>query len=350
VSHTCKRNRGFEQLLEGDVTVLHRKSQFHAIVKDNKNGQIRHAFVDIPKYMRQQQQTPLRESGCGFVATIYKTADGGNSWTTSFEAINQGFMMDYIDCANATHCVAVGGGSNVSHTPGAHIFTTTDGGANWTQTLYKPFTASSAWFISGVQFVPGTSDVWVAGNLQSENGQYAEFWQSTDAGQTWALKQQMNFIMVITDMAFAADGTGFATALTPLKDTTILRFSPTGVPQTPAPMYNGNFTQISCPNSGTCGGECQVSSFPQNTCLNLTNGFSAQVECDMQDGVLIQRVYPLDRVCWGPAEEQIAPLNQCMVGQQGTLEFRCGGTTNTNADANAKFTPIRGAIKTVKKH
>lgn len=259
-------------------------------------------------------------------------------------------MMDYIDCTNATHCVAVGGGSNMSHTPGAHAFTTTDGGSTWTQTLFKPFSADSAWFISGVQFVPGTAEVWIAGNLQSQNGGFAEFWYSADAGQTWALKQQMNFIMVITDLAFAADGTGFATALTPLKDTTILRFSPNGVPATPAPVWNGNFTQKSCPNSGSCGGECVEASFPQNTCLNLTNGFSAQVECDTQDGVLIQRVYPLDRVCWGPAEEQIVPLDRCMVGNPGTLEFSCGPSTNANAKTDAKFTPVRGAIKPVRKH
>jgi len=259
--------------------------------------------------------------------------------------------MYMIDCATATHCVAVGGGANKSHTPSARIYTTTDG-KTFTPTLIKNFTGDMAYFFGGVQFVPGTDgkEVWVVGSIESQSSQAAT-WYSADGGMTWEEKQELNFIGAITDVSFANDGVGFASAITLMQDSTILRYTPTGAPVTPAPMYSGDFTQIVCNTSGSCGGECVKQSFPQNTCLNMTNGFSAQIMCDLNDNVMIQAIYPLDQVCWGPAEQQLIPLDQCLVGNEGTIKFECGPSASKAPTGGLMEALPAGSVKkTVKKH
>ena len=337
-----RRNAGFEQFLEGDVTVLHRKSTVQAVVRDNKDGKVKHAFVNVPKVIAQQKVQPLKEVGCPFVAAIQKTTDGGNTWETVFEAVDQGFMMDFIDCASPTSCVATGAGFNKSHSPGSHVFTTTDG-KTFKETLYKPFTPTGAFSISAVQFVPGSpKEVWIAANYQSQEGGYATFFYSSDAGLTWTEHAQVDFVMATTAMSFANDGVGYASGITALRDSTILRYSPNGVPVTPAPAYTGNFTQVVCPQSGSCGGECQRASLPQNKCLNLTNGGSATITCDFNANVLIQKVYPIDRVCWGPAEEQMIPLDKCLVANPGTIKFECGPNAAEAAAPGTSVVALEG--------
>merc|ERR1712146_70415 len=50
----------------------------------------------------------------------------------------------------------------------------------------------------------------------------------------------------------------------------------------------------------------------------------ATITCDFNANVLIQKVYPIDRVCWGPAEEQMIPLDKCLLANPGTIKFECG--------------------------
>ena len=140
----------------------------------------------------------------------------------------------------------------------------------------------------------------------------------------WTKHAKLNYIGEITGLSFATDGNGFASAMTLLRDSTILRYTPNGVPPTPGPTWTGNFTQKVC-NSGDCAANCTTTSLPQGACLRLTSGGSMTATCDLTNMVIQQKLFILSDACSGPFEEELAPLDECLQGSASTtVELFCG--------------------------
>src|SRR5437588_2567079 len=104
--------------------------------------------------------------------TVYRTADGGRTWTTSLvpATFSDGFGESHLSFSDAAHGWLVvdlphGGAAGM-----AAVFATADGGGSWTRLANAPT-------VSGVRF-QGLSAGWgvdVAGRL----------YRTTDGGRTW---------------------------------------------------------------------------------------------------------------------------------------------------------------------
>jgi cysteine peptidase B len=86
-------------------------------------------------------------------------------------------------------------------------------------------------------------------------------------------------------------------------------------PTTAAPSGNGSFTQMQCTDA-QCTQGCQSYTFPQNSCLKLSDGGSGIAVCQA-DGLLLTE-YPLSSSCTGPSVPDLMPINQCLQDQDGT--------------------------------
>lgn len=253
----------------------------------------------------------------GYSCVVAKTTDAGQTWhNVMYEA--KWYYPNGIDCINENHCVLVGEGFD--ERAGGHAWLMTDG-LTFQEVLHMRDNASGQWSFMSVAF-NGKSEVWIGASFASQSSSTGVLFYSQDAGQTWVEHGALQFIGSITDMTFTSDGVGFATALSIFDDSTILRYDPSGPPQTPAPVWNGNFTQISC-NDTACSVECQQQSFAQNVCLQLNGGGSAVAQCT--NGMLEQFVYPLSNTCQGLNQMQPMPTGVCLQDNQGgSFENFCG--------------------------
>jgi hypothetical protein len=292
---------------------------------------------------------------CGYSAAILRTTDMGKTWTT-FNFQTTSWSISDIDCVNATHCVAVGGGIGA----GSLILGTTDG-TTWNTLFSLPSTPTVAYMLTSIRYNPADhQEIWAAGGLDTESGgSQGVFYYSQDGGATWKKHGALNFVGEVIQMSFTSSGDGFAVGVTIFDDSTIMRYTHNGPPATPAPSWSGNFSQIQCADNA-CSQNCTVFSFPQNVCLNLTSGGSAKAFCDMTDQVLMQDVYPIDQVCWGPAAPQPMPLNQCFEANGGgSFLSVCGpvtaappsvkGIMENGMTTKAAMPMTRKGVKTMKK-
>jgi hypothetical protein len=260
-------------------------------------------------------------NGCGYSAAIMRTTDGGHTWTTPYMSATN-FYFNGIDCASPTHCIAVGEGFDEG--AAAHVWMTTDG-STWHEVLHVVGNSSGMFSFASVRFRPGhPQEAWVGGAFQSQTNMMGVLYYTDDGGTTWTMHGELPFIGEVTDISFRADGTGFATAMTQFDDSTILRYTGNGPPQTPAPTWNGNFTQKACTDTA-CSTGCTTSSFAQGVCLPLNGGGSAIAHCNNGEGILMQDVYILSTTCQGPSVAQPQPLNQCIQASNGgSFETMCG--------------------------
>ena len=114
-----------------------------------------------------------------YTGAIAKTTDGGKTWKNVFQQ-DGSFYFNGIHCHDEEHCIAVAEGHNCAN-PGAHIFTTHDGGANWNQTMFEAGAGSG---IMGARMVSATEG-WAAGGKGSNLSFEGQFWHTTDAGNSW---------------------------------------------------------------------------------------------------------------------------------------------------------------------
>ena len=156
-----------------------------------------------------------------YTAAIVKTTDGGKTWTTLFQD-ESSYYFNAIDCSSATHCVAVAEGHRQN--PAIHIFVTTDG-LSFKEVMTLPSTSKKVYSIMSCDF-SSPNEVWVAGAVETASGSHALFFDSKDAGLTWSEANELEDIEDVMDVAFTPDGTGFATAITIYRDSTILRYVP----------------------------------------------------------------------------------------------------------------------------
>ena len=129
-----------------------------------------------------------------FSAAIYKTADGGKTFDLLFEDINNGTNIypNDIDCApgNPDLCIALLEGAS------CHIWRTADGGASWTEVYSGDATCSvvNAHFVS-------PAEVWVTGGLGlSTQDQSGAFWHSTDAGKAFEVETVPGLHIMVLDL------------------------------------------------------------------------------------------------------------------------------------------------------
>jgi hypothetical protein len=255
-----------------------------------------------------------------YTAVIAKTLDGGKTFHNVFYDSSD-FVFNGIDCISSIHCIAVGEGFNQN--AAGHVYLTTDGRI-FRRTLHLLSNATGRYSLVSVRF-NGPHQAWVAGSYMTQEGSRSIVYYTNDGGHTWTQHRSIDYIVDITDMTFLPDGTGFATAITTFDSSTILRYDPVGPPQTPAPTWSGNITQIQC-DDDNCQINCTTISIPQNQCLQMNGGGSAIAQC--QPGILMQTVFPLTTNCQGPSGEDPAPLNQCQQAQQGSYENFCGPTSD----------------------
>eukprot|EP01084_Bolivina_argentea_P036225 67049_1 len=116
-------------------------------------------------------------------AEIWKTSDGGNTWTRQYADDNR-FYFNAIDCCDETHCIAVaeGDAESGSNESGTRIFMTSDG-TNWQQMYYDNEDASSlmaAHCISDMEAYAG------GGDIEGGRGFGGYFLHTTDGGKTWS--------------------------------------------------------------------------------------------------------------------------------------------------------------------
>ena len=125
----------------------------------------------------------LLSAGPGGLSRIYKTADGGKSWTLQFVNADPKGFFDCMAFWDRDHGIAVGDPVNGSF----ELITTDNGGRRW-----KPIPANSlppaidgegAFAASGSCIaVQGRTNVWFA-----TGGKAARVFRSTDAGKTWSV-------------------------------------------------------------------------------------------------------------------------------------------------------------------
>lgn len=133
-----------------------------------------------------------------FSATIMKTIDGGKSFTTVFQDINNGSNIypNGIHCHSEKQCVAAFEGDT------CRIMVTLDGGATWKETMHDTDSACSLTYVH----MMSESEVWVAGGHLSALDFEGRFWHSTDAGSTWQKEAVKGLYILDLDMVSATAG------------------------------------------------------------------------------------------------------------------------------------------------
>ena len=157
---------------------------------------------------------------CFYTAVVAKTTDGGKTWANVFVASNSTFSLSGIDCANNTHCVAVGSGQT-----GGLIYQTTDG-TNFKLVYSWDNADSLTHTISKVRFA-SSSSVWAAATQTYLLWSSLVLLHSTNGGSTWNVEStNIANLTSLTDLTFTEGGVGFATATLSSGAYTILRYQP----------------------------------------------------------------------------------------------------------------------------
>jgi len=151
----------------------------------------------------------------GYVAELWKSSDGGKTWKSLVSDAGNFYFND-IDCFDETTCVAAGEGfgQDGSASPGARVYTTSDG---------ETFKLAYHDTTDGTSLMPvkmlSKMELHVGGRLETGVGLH-----STDGGATYTavgtgVKGQM-----ITSMTFPTATHGFATAVNNLQICSLLEF------------------------------------------------------------------------------------------------------------------------------
>jgi photosystem II stability/assembly factor-like uncharacterized protein len=115
-------------------------------------------------------------------ARIYRTTDGGASWTLQLNLMQHGVFLDGIGCWSARRCLAAGDPLD------GHFFTviTTDGGLHWRRQppAANPTaeTGEAAFAASNTSVITGShGHAWIG----TGGGPVARVWRTADYGASW---------------------------------------------------------------------------------------------------------------------------------------------------------------------
>lgn len=134
-------------------------------------------FRDIEAF--DDRTAYVMSSGKGQLSRIYKTTNGGSSWTLLHTNLNPEGFFDCISFWDATHGIVVG-----DPVDGRFTILTTADGATWQRQKGPPANKDEAAFAASGScvFTRGTREAWFG--TGGTGG--ARVFHTTDAGQTWA--------------------------------------------------------------------------------------------------------------------------------------------------------------------
>jgi photosystem II stability/assembly factor-like uncharacterized protein len=130
------------------------------------------------------QTAYLLSIGPGELSRIYKTTDGGTSWTEQYRNRDPKGFLDAISFWDPSHGLALGDPINGRY----EILTTDDGGKTWAKIpesgMPEALTNEGAFAASGTCLVvQGDSNAWFG----TGGGTSARVFRSTDRGRTWSV-------------------------------------------------------------------------------------------------------------------------------------------------------------------
>ena len=278
-----------------------------AILRDPATGKLQHKVRDMMKVAKTAGGAPpapkAGASTDGYAAQIFRTTDGGKTFKSVFEDTGN-FYLNGIECTDVKTCYTVANGAEA-----VYIYGTKDGGDSWRVVFELPRTAESYYSLMSIGVTEGT--VIAAGGGQVGDA-YESFTLTSDDGETWNRQPGLDGIGDIVSLSLLPGGYGFGTAVTTLQSSTIVALRPKGSPTFP-PV--ATFTQTTC-DDAACSAGCSRVSFPQNKCLQASNGASAIVRCSLATSELIEQRFE-DGACQGNFTTRASPLNKCVLATSG---------------------------------
>jgi len=182
-------------------------------------GEKRQAHIDAVKSKRAAKFAKRSEADNGYIAVLTKSADGGQTWSTQFQDLNNFYFND-ISCIDTTHCFAVGEGFTDGNAPGARIYGTTDG-KTWTRVFFSTVSGAS---LMRVHMVSRT-EIWAAGGNEVNGEAFGTFYHSTDGGKTWPLQGDVPYVGDVTSFTFTSSSLGFAVGITEFQTSTVMKYT-----------------------------------------------------------------------------------------------------------------------------
>lgn len=166
--HTWYVSAGeWPQTSEKDETIVQEISARIRVHK-GKDGKLFRKYVD---------GTPKRVSDVGWAGQILKTVDGGQTFESQYTTTD--FYFNDIDCADETHCCAVGE-SDTGALAGSRIVCTQDG-KTWKQTLFTEGGDNSLLTVAAL----GAGEYWAGGGILESRNFEGVFPHSTNGGISW---------------------------------------------------------------------------------------------------------------------------------------------------------------------
>jgi photosystem II stability/assembly factor-like uncharacterized protein len=121
----------------------------------------------------------LMSSGDGERSRIYKTTDGGKSWTLQFTDKRAGFFLDSLACDSQTHCFALS-----DPVEGKFLILVTNDGQHWKELprdkMPAALPAEGAFAASGTSLALCKNDIYFG-----TGGPAARVFHSIDRGRSW---------------------------------------------------------------------------------------------------------------------------------------------------------------------
>lgn len=157
-----------------------------------------------------------------YTAELWKSTDGGSTWKNLISEEGTYFFND-IDCFDDNNCVLIGEGSKSlgSKSPGARIWTTTDG-ENFKQVHVENTTGEES--LMTAQMISATEH-WVGGTQQLGANVPALLLHTKDGGATYTNENNGIVGQAITDVDFLSAKHGYATAITPSAVCSVLEYT-----------------------------------------------------------------------------------------------------------------------------
>ena len=124
----------------------------------------------------------VMSSGEGSKSRIYKTTDGGKTWTLQYSDKRPGFFLDSLACDSKIHCVALS-----DPVEGKFLVLSTNDGAHWKELARDKMPAilngEGAFAASGTAIaLCGRSNIYFG----TGGGRAARVFHSNDSGRSWA--------------------------------------------------------------------------------------------------------------------------------------------------------------------